>query len=252
MLLICPHRYAMFPVYQLARIGVGPFSIIFTAVFLRESHSVATLSSLLIATLNLLLASILPNSRVTWESIVAGIFSSVFVAMYPILLLRTYRSLVAHFIPQGDILTGFPASLNEEGAGSREETRAYWQVLHYTSLLSIGLLSPMVLVSGELTNMFRNCYICDVPFLWFLHFCGGLGCWAVFSSYLLLLKATSPLTVTFLAIPRGAFQLMALNAFRMPVHSWVGVILCWLASLWYLKTKREEGRVLDRLRIEGR
>jgi hypothetical protein len=245
-------RYAMFPVYQLARIGVMPTTLILTAVLGRESHSVATLSSSLIATLNLLLASIRPGSRVTWESIVAGVFSSFFVALYPIILLRTYRTLVADLVPQGDILTGFPATSNDDTVGTREETRAYWRILHYTSQLSIIILTPMVLISGELTNMFRNCYICDVPFLWLLHLCGGVACWAVFSTTLLLVKATSVTTVAFLAVPRGAFQLMVLSVFRMPVHSWVGVSLCWAASLWFLRVRREEGRILDRLRLEGR
>ncbi|OCK84661.1 hypothetical protein K432DRAFT_389366 [Lepidopterella palustris CBS 459.81] len=244
--------YAVLPMYQLARIGVIPLSLIFSAWLQRENHSASSLSSSLVATLNLLLASIRPGVRVTWESIVAGVFSSFFVALYPILLLRTYRTLVSGLVPQGDVLTGYPSSTNDESAGNREETRAYWRTLHYTSSLSILILTPIVLVSGEVGNILHNCYFLDVPFFWFLTWCGGIGSWAVFVSTLLLAKATSPLTVTFVSIPRSAFQLVMLSHFKMPVHSWVGIGLCWLSSAWFLVARRNEGRTLDRLRIEGR
>ena len=198
------------------------------------------------------LACIRPGVRVTWEAIVAGIFSSFFVALYPILLLRTYRTLLADLVPQGDILTGFPASTGEESAATKEETRAYWRTLHYTSVLSILILTPIVLISGEVGNILHNCYFLDVPFFWFLTVCGAIGCWSVFTSTLLLVKATSPLTVTFVSIPRGAFQLVMLSHFKMPTYSWVGIILCWISSVWFLRVKRDEGRILDRLRLEGR
>lgn len=244
--------YAELPMYQLARIGVVPLSLFISSYLQRENHSVSTLSSSLVATLNLLLASIRPGVRVTWESIVAGVFSSIFVALYPILLLRTYRTLVSGLVPQGDILTGYPSTPNDESAGNREETCAYWRTLHYTSLLSILILTPILLVSGEVGDIFHNCYFLDVPFFWFLTWCGGIGSWAVFTSTLLLIKATSPLTATFLAIPRGAFQLVMLSHFKMPVHSWVGIALCWVSSAWFLLARRDEGRTLDRLRLEGR
>jgi hypothetical protein len=69
---------------------------------------------------------------------------------------------------------------------------------------------------------------------------------------LLLVKATSPLTATFVNIPRSAFQLTMLSMFKMPAHSWIGVVLCWISSLWFLVTTRNEGRNRNRLRLEGR
>lgn len=192
--------------------------------------------------------------RVTWESIVAGVFSSLFVAVFPILLLRTYRTLVNDMVPQGDVLTGFTSTpgTEESISGSREETRAYWRTLHYTSILTLVILTPIVVLSGELGNIHHNCYFLDVPFFWLLTVCGGIGAWAVFSSTLLLTKATSPLTVSFISVPRGAFQIMCLNKFKMPVHSWLGVSFCWVASAWFLVARRDEGRALDRMRLEGR
>ena len=237
-------------VYQLARIGVVPSALVISAALQGERYSTSTLSSALTATLFLSFASIRSNVRVTWESIVAGVFSSLFVALHPILLLRTYRTLVASLIPQGDVLTGFPSSTDD--SADRGETRAYWRTLHYTSLLSLMMLTPVVLLSGEVTNALHNIPFLDVPFFWFMIFCGALGSWAVFVSLLLLLKATSPLTAAFISVPRGAFQLAMLSLFKMPTHTLIGVLLCWLSSFWFLLARREEGRSREKQRLEGR
>ncbi|KAF3044387.1 hypothetical protein E8E12_010053 [Didymella heteroderae] len=210
--------YAPLPVYQLARIGVTPLSLLFSCVLQKDSISASTLSAALIATLNLLFATLRSNVRVTWESIVAGVFSSFFAALYPILLLRTNRTLLAGLVPQGDVLSGYPTRAAEDD--NREETRAYYRTLHYTSLLAIALLTPIVLLSGELGNIFHNIPFLDVPFFWLMIWCGAIGSWAVFSSTLVLVKATSPLSATFINVPRSGVQLMLLSMFKMPAHSW--------------------------------
>lgn len=222
-----------------------------TASIQRTSHSVAILSSTLTATLNLLIATSRSGVRVTWESIVAGIFSSLFVVLYPILLLRSYRKLVSSLVRQGDLLTGSSPSMNASDAPAfKENARAAWQILHYTSFLSIILVSPILLVSGEIAHISRNCYFLDVPFFWFLIVMTGLQSGAVFLFTFLLTKATSPLTTSFLFLPRSAFQLAILSHFKMPVYSWVGIGMCWLSSLWFLLIRRREGRRLERMRME--
>jgi hypothetical protein len=246
--------YVPLTVYQLSRIGITPLALILSSIMQKDAHSTATLSSALIATLNLLFASIRHHNRVTWENILVGVFSSLFVALYPILLLRTYHIIVAGLVPQGDVLAAFPtsSSADDAGCGNREETRAYYRVLHYTSLLSLLMMTPIVLLSGDLPKILRNIPFLDVPFFWLMIGCGALGSFAVFVSTLLLVKTTSPLTATFIAVPRGAFQLVMLSLFKMPAHSWVGVALCWVSSLWFLAARREEGRRGERLRLEGR
>ncbi|KAF1940373.1 hypothetical protein EJ02DRAFT_504185 [Clathrospora elynae] len=242
--------YAPLPIYQLARIGITPLAIILSCILQKDNVNGSTLSSALVATLNLFFASFRSNVRVTWESVVAGIFSSLFVALYPIQLLRTYRTIAAGLVPQGDVLTGYPSSAEE--AGNKEETRAFYRTLHYTSLVSLMLLTPIVIISGEVPHVYHNIPFLDVPFFWAMMLFGGMGSWAVFSSTLLLVKATSPLTMTFVAVPRSAFQLVAINLFKVPAQTWVGVMLCWISSLWFLVARRDEGRSRDRLRLEGR
>ncbi|KAH7384577.1 hypothetical protein BKA66DRAFT_81224 [Pyrenochaeta sp. MPI-SDFR-AT-0127] len=238
--------YAPLPTYQLARIGITPLAIIFSCIFQKDNLNGGTLSSALVATLNLLFASLRSNVRVTWESVVAGVFSSLFVALYPILLLRTYRTIVAGLVPQGDVLAGYPSSSEEPS--NREETRAFFRTLHYLSIISLIILTPIVLVSGQLGHIYHNIPFLDVPFFWAMMLFGGMGSWAVFTGTLLMVKATSPLTTTFVAVPRSAFQLAVINVFKIPAQSWVGVILCWISSLWFLVARRDEGRSRDRLR----
>lgn len=188
--------------------------------------------------------------RVTWESIVAGVFSSFFVALYPILLLRTYRIILAGLVPQGDVLAGYPTSADD--VGNREETRAFYRTLHYTSLLTLIILTPIVLFFGDVGHIYHNIPFLDVPFFWAMMLFGGMGSWAVFASTLLMVKATSPLSTTFIAVPRTAFQLAMINLGKIPAPSWVGVILCWISSVWFLVARRDEGRSRERLKLEGR
>ncbi|KAF2670425.1 hypothetical protein BT63DRAFT_372583 [Microthyrium microscopicum] len=251
--------YSALPLYTLCRIGIIPLTLILTSTFGRTTHSVATLSSCLTAWLNLLIASIRTRSIATWEAIVAGVFSILFVSLYPILLERTHKLLIASQVRAGDVLTSFspttPYHDDSRGrieSGSKQSTRAYYQLLHYNSILSLIILSPMVLISGELPRIFRNCYFLDVFWFWFICACGGFCAFVVYSSSLAMVRATSPLTSCFVGVPRAAVQIVIFNNFRLPVHSWVGVALCWAGSGWYALVRREEGRLVEKKRLEGR
>ena len=236
--------YAQLPVYFLARIGIVPISLLLTALLAHTPHSVSTISSALTATLTLIVVVTHFNVPIGWESIVAGVFSSFFVALYPVQLNRAYKSLLASLVPQGDLLTSFPAdsnsSLPPNHSGSKEEARAYWRLQHYTSVLSILIFLPIVFFSGELGSVSRNCCSLDVPFYWLMILFGGLGSWAVFWSTIALTRATSPLTTSFLFVPRAAFLLPIMAGFRMPAYAWVGIGICWASCAWFLRGRRKE------------
>ena len=234
--------YAVMPMYMISRIAVIPLTLILTAILLRQQHSIQTMSAAMIATLNLLMTSIRSGERDPWESVVAGVSSSLFVALYPILLLRGYRQLVSDLVPQGDLLSATDSHAPAISTGTKEETRAYWRVLHYTSSLTIAMLIPFVIISGELKQINRNCYFLDVPWFWFLMSCASLGGFGIFSSFLLLVKATSPLSANFVSLPRSVFQIVVLSKFKMPAHSWVGAGLCVLSCMWYCLAIVRDGR----------
>jgi hypothetical protein len=242
--------YAQLQIYILARIAIVPLALFFTYFLGGTQHSVSTISSALTATLTLAISTAPQTSiQVTWESVAAGVFSSIFVALYPVQLQRTYKSLVASLAPQGDLLGSFPSSnTSPDFSGSREEARAYWRLLHYTSLLSILIFTPIVILSGELAIIWRNRYILDVFFHWLMVLCSGTGSWAVFWATMALTRATSPLTTAFLFVPRAAFLLPVMARFRMPAYAWVGILLSWMSCAWFLMARRRDGRELGRLR----
>lgn len=247
--------YAQLQVYVLARIGIVPISLILTALLAQQTHSVSTMSSAITATLTLLVAISTANTRAPWEAVVTGVLSSFFVALYPIQLLRSYKKVLTTLVPQGDIITNtnlntsrVNANLPLDHSGSREEVRAYWRVLHYTSILSIMIILPIPFVTGEVAYISRNYYTFDVFFHWLMVLCGGCGSWAVFWATLALTRATSPLTTTFLFIPRAAFLLPIMAGFKMAPHSWVGIGMCWATCAWFWISKMKEGRMFGGLR----
>lgn len=242
--------WTQLPVYLLARIAIVPFSLLFSRYINGTSHSIPLMSSALAATINLLIATTRGNIRMTWEGLLSGAFSSVFTALFPVLIERTYHRVLANISPESDLLT--EQSIYSTGAadasGSKEEARATWQLLHYTSLISIMIVFPIIFFSGEFANISRNCYILDVFFHWLMVTCGGLGSWAVFFGTFVLTRATSPVTTSFVFTARAAFILPVLAKFNIPAHSWVGVIMCWGCCAWFMQVRRNEGRVLERLR----
>ena len=242
--------YAELQMYVLARIAIVPLALFFTYFLGGTQHSVSTISSALIATLTLAVATAPQSSiRVRWESVVTGVFSSIFVALYPVQLQRTYKALVSSLVPQGDLISTSLSSTNPtDFSGSKEEARSYWRLLHYTSLLSILLFTPIVILSGELALIWRNCYTLDIFFHWLMVLCGGTGSWAVFWATVALTRAASPLTTAFLFVPRAAFLLPVMARFRMPAHAWIGVLMCWASCGWFLVGRRKEGRSVERFR----
>ena len=246
--------YTRLQIYVLARIGIVPISLILTSLLTQQQLSVSVLSSTLTATLTLFVATIRSDFHVTWEPVVAGVFSSIFVALYPIQIQRTYKTLLASLIPQGDSMTGNPTFSNQpshlppDASGSPAEVRAYWRLLHYTSTLSILLFFPLPFLSGEISYCARNCYTLDIFFHWLMVLCGCVGSWAVFWSTIALTRATSPFTTTFLFVPRAAFLLPIMQGFRMPSFAWIGMGMCWASCAWFLKARRKEGRQFRGLR----
>ncbi|TVY88782.1 hypothetical protein LAWI1_G003578 [Lachnellula willkommii] len=158
--------YAQLTIYTLARVGIVPLSLLFTAFLTGASHSVSTLSSTLTATLTLLVATMqtnLPASSLPSSSLYTRFNSTG----------RTNPS-VASLVPQGELIGTFPSSsAPADYSGSREEARAYWRLLHYTSTLSILILTPIVFLSGEISNISRNCYFLDVFFHWLMFSAGA-------------------------------------------------------------------------------
>jgi len=71
-------------------------------------------------------------------------------------------------------------------------------------------------------------------------FGAGAAAWATFVSGFLLVSASTPLTMVVATYPRSALQTVLLIGFKLPTWSWVGVLMCWGSSVWYLVGRRKE------------
>jgi len=216
--------------------------MVFTHLFTANSSlSVTTMSSCITMVLSLAMAVLRPGTRFTIEGFLAGLFSTIFVAAYPILLTKAYKSLLrgnSNTPGSGDLLGVGPTdrTLSTDG---KEETRSAWKLLHYVNMLSIAMILPWVFLSGEVRDISRNCYILDLPWFWLVELFSGVGAWATFVSGFLLLRATTPLTMIASTYPRTAFQTLFMHG-SVPTWSWVGVLMCWGSSIWYLLGRRKE------------
>ena len=234
--------YAQFPVYVLCQVGMVPLSLLITSIMGTEHHWFIAFSSLM-ATLGLAASIYHPNICFSWGSMLAGILSSFFVALYPVQILRIYKSLLKSLVPQGDILSTRPSkSSPADFSGSKEEARAYWRLLHYTSLLSIIILTPIVILSGELPSFWRNHNAFDVYFYWLMLVCGSLASWALFFGTVALTRATSPLTTTFLFVFESSLILAIMIGKRLPPRSWAALGFCWMNCVLFALRRWVEER----------
>lgn len=229
--------YAPFGLYLCFRIGILPLSLAFTSSMGQTSHSATSIISALAATIALLLTIVRTDYHFSWEAMVAGVLSAIFVAYYPISIQNTYKSLLTNLIPQGELL-----SSNRDPSNSPASSRAYWRLLHYTSLLSILITLPIVVLSGEVQTIYRNCYILDVFFHWEMVLCGGIGSWAVFIGTVGLTRATSPLIPAFLFVPCSAILVAVMARFHLPLYQWCAVLACGGFSVWFAWARKKEGR----------
>ena len=221
------YAHTELPMYVLVRIGIVPLTALADSLLKGTRHTIPLLSATLSATLNLLVASCRGHIRVTWDSILAGVISSFCAALFPVLLYSTYQNLSAP---------------SPERARDPTSSRTTYTLLHHISLLSIIISLPLVLLSGELPSITRNIYFLDRPWHWFMMLCGSLGTFCVFTATVLLVLATSPLTTNFLTIPAYAFLIPVLAKFRMPIYSWVGIVLAFASSGWFVWVRRRESR----------
>lgn len=191
--------------------------------------SVTTLSSCITMTLSLTMASLRPGTRFAIEGFIAGLFSTIFVAAYPILLSHTYTSFFAHV-----------AASSSGSSDGKDVNRTSWKLLHYTNIISIMLVFPWLILSGELRDISRNCYFLDVAFFWLMMLGAGAAAFGTFVAGFLLTRATTPLTVIVSTYPRSALQSVLIVGLKLPTWSWVGVAMCWGSSVWYAVGRRRE------------
>lgn len=138
-------------------------------------------------TLSLGMACLRPGNRFAIEGFLAGIFSTIFIAAYPVLLSKTYKSLLSG--SPGGVLSGDLIGVGADAeVDQKDETRIAWKLLHYINVLSILMVLPWILLAGEWGDISRNCYILDVPWFWLMILFSGIGAWGSFVSGFLVIQ----------------------------------------------------------------
>ncbi|KAI5807363.1 hypothetical protein DFH27DRAFT_479391 [Peziza echinospora] len=237
--------YALRHIYQLSRVGVIPLTVIFTYFWSNQNPplSVTTLSSTLTMTFAVAMVSIQSPFLFTWESVVAGSFSSIFAALYPIILHNTYKNVLRHSNIRQSEFEEAPVDQSNpvyfQGDG-KAIARSHWKFLHYTNLLAIMLTLPWIYISGELGNIYRNCYILDTPWFWIMILADGSALFALFVFGWMLTKTTSPLTANMVGGVQVAVQSLILTGFNLPEWSWTGAVMIGVAAAWYFLGRRRE------------
>ena len=234
------NRYTQLQIYQLSRVSSLLWTMGLTHLFYRsQSLSVTTLSSCITMVLSLGMVSLRPGTRFAIEGCIAGVFSTFFVAAYPILLARTYKTFTAAIAKAPGSVDLGNDNILFSGDG-KDDSRASWKLLHYINALSIAFILPWAILSGEFTDISRNCYFLDVAFFWLMVGGAGVAAWATFVTGFLLVRATTPLTMVVTTYPRAALQTVLLTGFKLATWSWVGVLMCWGSAVWYIVGRRRE------------
>ncbi|KAL1918219.1 uncharacterized protein VTP21DRAFT_3485 [Calcarisporiella thermophila] len=200
-------QYVEVTFYQVARSLSIVFNIIFTYTILGNKTSTATLFTCLIVLLGFVIGSY-GEINFSWMGIIYGVGSSAFVALYGIYVKKTL------------VLVD-----NNQ-----------WRLLHYNTTLSIIFLFPLVLLSGELGDIFSTVTFLGETGFWILMTITGITGFVINIAMFLQIKYTTPLTNTISGTAKSCFQ-TALAAWifqnTISVLNGIGILLALGGSALY-------------------
>ncbi|KAF7727734.1 hypothetical protein EC973_007193 [Apophysomyces ossiformis] len=193
--------------YQVARSLSINFTILFTYLILGKKTSFKALVACVIVFFGFAIGSY-GEMHFSWAGIFYGIGSSAFVALYGIYVQKTLSAV----------------------------DNNQWKLLHYNTTLAILFLFPLVLFSGELSNMFAESEsIYDSKF-WFLMTITGITGFGINIAMFLQVKYTSALTNTICGTAKACVQtVLAVFIFQNPISdlNGLGIILALFGSGYY-------------------
>lgn len=228
-------------IYTMIRIGIVPLTAIFTAVINRRWPSYSIVLIALSGALGLLVACIQKDMRASPIVVAGGILSSISAGLFPELLVNTYAIVLTGQVKAEMRANHRPSTdLYHTSGATPTDTRATYQLLHHLSVLSLMMLFPVVLLSGELQRIFRDSHHLGEWMHWFLLACGSLGTFAVLVTTVLLAKATSPLTVNFVGVPMCCLMVMCLAGFKLEIYAWSGVATVVISSILFCRERIKE------------
>ncbi|KAF2072232.1 hypothetical protein CYY_006455 [Polysphondylium violaceum] len=199
-------EYVEVSFYQVARSLTICFSIVLTYMILQTKTSSRATLACVIVFIGFILGSV-GEVNFSWYGVFFGLLSSFFVALYSIYVKKV-----------------LPVCEHNE-----------WRLSIYNTALSIGLILPLILISGEATTMFDEPIFYTGQFWVYMTLAGIMG-YLISISIFMQIKHTSPLTNTISGTVKACVQTLLAIVFwgnEITVQNGFGILLVILGSFWY-------------------
>ncbi|KAF9432492.1 hypothetical protein BGZ76_010708 [Entomortierella beljakovae] len=177
--------------YQVARSLSIFFNILLTYLMLGQSTSGGAMISCSVVVLGFFVGSY-GETNFSWPGLLAGVGSSIFVALYGIYVKKSLNIVENN----------------------------QWRLLHYNTMISIILLTPIVLLSGELGEIWQEVYFLGDLQFWILMTITGVAGFSINIAMFLQIKYTTALTNTISGTAKSCVQtLMAMVFYQNPISA---------------------------------
>ena len=223
---------------MLALLAALPWSLIFNY----QEQSASTLLLAFTAALSLSLAAV-PLAQPL--RLLDGLLAAVLPVIDAFVLSLTWRSMDAsglhfHLHLQLSQTNDPEATTFRKLNPARSFLATVFSILTKSSSISAILISPLIILSGELRDMSNNCYVLDTPRLWHRIAAGGVLLGVSLISLLLTASMVAPFTLIFLQTPVCAIAFVVICYSRLTPQSWINVCLC-LISAMAMAFQRSDG-----------
>jgi len=160
----------------------------------------------------------------------AAAFSSFFAAIWPFQLKRVLwspgeRSQIKYQ------RIGSGSSSNANSPESSDSLKSL-HLLQQTVLIAVIILTPLLLFSGELSHISRNCYFLRVPRFWIFLFGGGAFRSVLLISSALFIMSTSALSFIIFIVLVEVSQVALLTYSKLLFSQWLALALCLPTGSW--------------------
>lgn len=147
------------------------------------------------------------------DTLVMGLISSLFSAVYPLVFLRLRDTSLTTILERS-------IDYYNNDISDRARNRLYAILTHLAPLATL-LLLPIFALSGELPDIQRNCYILDVFKFWIPVIGGMFSSFGTFIVTALLLDAAGPIALAVVGILRAGILVLKLQGGGAGVLGWM-------------------------------
>ncbi|KAK4517527.1 uncharacterized protein ATC70_000866 [Mucor velutinosus] len=121
-----------------------------------------------------------------------------------------------------------------------------WALVQYNTIMSIAIMVPLVILSGELDDIFSTVWFWDEFGFWLQMLITAMTGFAVNIAMLLLLMQTSPLTLTVASVCKTSIQALVVAVIfgnRMTLLNLSGMLITLMGSIYYSYIRSIESKL---------